>query len=151
LQVGRLASIAASAYLFAASANSLETSTGIRDAARGGTRNIAEGYSRFIPAEILRFLSIAKASLDETGDQLLDGLESGYWTRAEYNVARSLLRRTHGAIRGCGSTSNPRPPAASTKNTAPASNARATSVCGADQKTRKPGRGAVQTRRTGRT
>jgi four helix bundle protein len=72
----------------------------IRDAARGGTRNIAEGYSRFIPSEILRFLGYAKSSLDETADELIDGLESGYWSRAEYQRARSLLRRTHGAIRG---------------------------------------------------
>jgi four helix bundle protein len=72
----------------------------IRDAVRGGTRNIAEGYSRFIPTEILRFLGYAKSSLDETADALLDGLDSGYWSRAQYDVARSLLRRTHGAIRG---------------------------------------------------
>jgi four helix bundle protein len=72
----------------------------IRDAARGGTRNIAEGWSRFGPAEIVYFLGIAKASLDETEDEMLDGFESGYWTRQEYNVVRSYLRRTHGAIRG---------------------------------------------------
>jgi four helix bundle protein len=72
----------------------------IRDASRGGTRNIAEGYSRFVPAQILYYLGIAKASLDETADELLDGLESGYWSRDEYNVVRSYLRRTHGAIRG---------------------------------------------------
>ncbi len=72
----------------------------IRDAARGGTRNIAEGWSRFGPAEIVRYLTIAKSSLDETEDELLDGLESGYWSRQEYNVVRSYLRRTHGAIRG---------------------------------------------------
>ena len=72
----------------------------IRDAARGGTRNIAEGYSRFNPAEILRFLGYAKSSLDETGDALIDGLDCGYWSRAEYQHMRSLLRRTHGAIRG---------------------------------------------------
>ena len=58
----------------------------IRDAARGGTRNIAEGYSRFVPREIVYFLSIAKSSLDEAADELIDGLESGYWTRAEYNT-----------------------------------------------------------------
>src|SRR5262245_29153936 len=72
----------------------------IRDAARGGTRNIAEGYSRFNPKEILYFLSVAKSSLDETADELLDGLESGYWSPAEYATVRSYLRRTHGAIRG---------------------------------------------------
>ena len=72
----------------------------IRDAARGGTRNIAEGYSRFIPTEILRFLGYAKASLDETADALIDGLDSGYWSRADYDRARSLLKRTQGAVRG---------------------------------------------------
>ena len=72
----------------------------IRDAARGGTRNIAEGYSRFNPAEIVYFLAIAKSSLDETEDEMLDGLESGYWVQPEYNVVRAYLRRTHGAIRG---------------------------------------------------
>jgi four helix bundle protein len=71
----------------------------IRDAARGGTRNIAEGYSRFSPSEILRFLGYAKSSLDETMDALIDGLDSGYWPPADYNRARSLLKRTQGAIR----------------------------------------------------
>jgi four helix bundle protein len=71
----------------------------IRDAARGGTRNIAEGFSRFAPTEILHYLGYAKSSLDEAADELLDGLESGYWSPAEYQAARSLLRRTHGAIR----------------------------------------------------
>jgi four helix bundle protein len=72
----------------------------IRDAARGGTRNIAEGFSRFIPTEILRFLAYAKASLDETADALIDGLESKYWSPTDYSRARSLLKRTQGAIRG---------------------------------------------------
>jgi hypothetical protein len=31
---------------------------------------------------------------------MLDGLESGYWSQAEYARVRSYLRRTHGAIRG---------------------------------------------------
>jgi hypothetical protein len=53
-----------------------------------------------VPREIVYYLSIAKSSLDETADELLDGLESGYWSQAEYNDVRSLLRRTHGAIRG---------------------------------------------------
>jgi hypothetical protein len=48
----------------------------------------------------VRYLAIAKSSQDETEDELLDGFESGYWSRQEYNVVRSYLRRTHGAIRG---------------------------------------------------
>jgi four helix bundle protein len=38
----------------------------IRNSARGGPRNISEGFSRFVPTEFRRFLSYAKASLDET-------------------------------------------------------------------------------------
>src|SRR6187549_3766834 len=55
----------------------------IRDAARGAPRNIAEGFSRFNPGEILQFLSYAQASLDETKNHALDGQESGYFSDDE--------------------------------------------------------------------
>src|SRR3954447_24970352 len=38
----------------------------IRDSARSGPSNIAEGFGRFRPAEFARFLEIARASLMET-------------------------------------------------------------------------------------
>jgi four helix bundle protein len=72
----------------------------IRNSARGGPRNISEGFSRFVPTEFHRFLSYAKASLDETLNHLADGYESGYFTRQEYEALVSLTRRTLAAIRG---------------------------------------------------
>jgi four helix bundle protein len=72
----------------------------IRDAARGGPRNIAEGFSRCIPTEFCRFLSYAKASVDETRDEILDGSESAYFSEEESQQLLSLVRRTLAAISG---------------------------------------------------
>ena len=41
--------------------------------------NIAEGYGRYRPAEIARFLEFATGSLDETENHLRDGVGSGYF------------------------------------------------------------------------
>ena len=71
----------------------------IRDSARGAPRNIAEGFSRFSPAEILQFLSYAKASIDETGNHMADGQESGYFTEEETDKVIVLIRRALAAIR----------------------------------------------------
>jgi four helix bundle protein len=68
----------------------------IRNAARGGPRNISEGFSRSAPAEFSKFLSYAKASLDETKTHVYDGHESGYFTNEERDRLVSLLRRTIG-------------------------------------------------------
>jgi four helix bundle protein len=70
----------------------------IRDAARGGPRNIAEGFSRFVPSEIFQFLSYAKASIDETKDHIYDGHESGYFSDDECDVLLKLVRRTNKGI-----------------------------------------------------
>jgi four helix bundle protein len=70
----------------------------IRDSARGGPRNISEGYSRFNPTEILQFLSYAQASLDETKNHMVDGQESEYFTQEETQQVLTLIRRTFGAI-----------------------------------------------------
>lgn len=70
----------------------------IRDSARGAPRNIAEGYSRFNPAEIVPFLTYAKASLDETKNHMADGQESGYFTENEAATVLSLIGRTIAAI-----------------------------------------------------
>lgn len=71
----------------------------IRDAARGGPRNIAEGFSRFNPAEILQYISWAQASLDEVQDQVIDGKESGYFNSQETENLLSLIHRALGALR----------------------------------------------------
>ncbi len=72
----------------------------IRDAARGGPRNIAEGFSRFAPREFAHFLSYAKASIDETKTHLVDGYDSGYFSDEQYKELLTLIRRTFGAING---------------------------------------------------
>ena len=69
----------------------------IRDAARSAPRNIAEGYSRFNPAEIRPYLSTAKASLDEVRDELRDGLEAGYFSEADCDLVLGLIARALGA------------------------------------------------------
>ena len=71
----------------------------IRDSARGGPRNISEGFSRFNPHEILQFLSYAKASIDETRNHMVDGQESGYFTVEQTDKVIVLIRRVLAAIR----------------------------------------------------
>ena len=70
----------------------------IRDSARGAPRNIAEGYSRFNPAEILPFLSYAKSSLDETKNHLRDGAEERYFGETDTAIALDLIDRAIAAI-----------------------------------------------------
>ena len=70
----------------------------IRDAARSPPRNIAEGFGRFNPTEILRFLSYAQASLDEVKNHAVDGCESGYFSDDDTAAMVVLIKRTHGAI-----------------------------------------------------
>lgn len=70
----------------------------IRGSARSAPRNIAEGYSRFNPTEILQFLSYAKASLDETRNHMTDGEESRYFSTPETEAVQTPIARTLGAI-----------------------------------------------------
>jgi len=70
----------------------------IRDSARGGPRNISEGYSRFNPAEILPFLSYAKATIDETGNHMIDGRQSGYFSAEETDSVMGLIDRVIAAL-----------------------------------------------------
>ena len=52
----------------------------LTDACKSVPSNIAEGYGRYRPAEIARFLEIAMGSLDETENHLRDGVGSGYFS-----------------------------------------------------------------------
>ena len=72
----------------------------IRNSARGGPRNIAEGHDRFVPGENLRFLSYAKASLAETLEHIDDAEENNYFNTDECQELRTLAKRTLGAVRG---------------------------------------------------
>jgi four helix bundle protein len=70
----------------------------IRDSSRGAPRNIAEGYSRFNPTEIVPFLTYAKASLDETRNHMEDGQKDGHFTEKETETVLSLVGRAIAAI-----------------------------------------------------
>jgi len=65
----------------------------IRRSARSVPNNTAEGHGRFMPSDNHRFLVIAKSSLDETEGHLLDGLDSGYFDQADYDLAQNLVKR----------------------------------------------------------
>jgi four helix bundle protein len=70
----------------------------IRDSARSATRNIAEGFGRYRPADFARFLLIARASLLETHNHLCDGLDLRYMSQAECEEACTLADRACGAV-----------------------------------------------------
>ena len=78
--------------------NDFEFVRQIRNSARGAPRNIAEGFSRFVPSENRQFLSYAKASLDETKNHLDDARESKYFTDEEYADLLTLTERTLAAV-----------------------------------------------------
>ena len=61
----------------------------LADAARSVPANIAEGFGRFNPAEIARFVDIARGSLDEMENHLRDGVDSKYFAA---EAAAPLIR-----------------------------------------------------------
>ena len=68
------------------------------DAARGPGRNIAEGFGRFNPTEIMQFLDFATASLDETENHLREGVESEYFPAEQVAPVIVLIARCRKAI-----------------------------------------------------
>jgi four helix bundle protein len=70
----------------------------IRDAASSVCANIAEGFGRFSHREFIRFLEIARGSLNEVEDRLTDVEDRGYVCSADLAVARNLHQRTNVAI-----------------------------------------------------
>jgi four helix bundle protein len=68
----------------------------IRDSSASASRNIAEGFARFRPADFARFLRIARASLTETHHHLRDGRDRGYFAEADH--ARLSLLTGRAAI-----------------------------------------------------
>lgn len=87
----------------------------ISDAARSGPRNIAEGHMRgFKHKEFAQFLRIARGSLGELMNHLLDAHEQELITEAELietsQLARRAISATTGLIRYLESTPDPPPP-----------------------------------------
>jgi four helix bundle protein len=72
----------------------------IRDAAAGGPRTIAEGFARRTHADFARFLDMARASLTESQNHLLDGVDRGYLKQEECDQLIALAKRACGAVAG---------------------------------------------------
>jgi four helix bundle protein len=70
----------------------------IRGAADSATENIAEGFGRYGHREFARFLTTAKASLDETDSHILAGLSKGYFTESDAAEGRVLIARARRAV-----------------------------------------------------
>src|SRR5581483_8270698 len=64
----------------------------IRDASASAPRNIAEGFGRFKPRDSARFYEIARASLMETRNHLIDGRDCGYLADNLYYRLTNLAR-----------------------------------------------------------
>jgi len=71
----------------------------VRSAARSAPANIAEGFGWYDPKPNKRHVSIAKASLEETRNHILDAFKSKYIDRAERDDLLRLARRAIGATR----------------------------------------------------
>src|SRR5262252_2756832 len=70
----------------------------IKDSSSSAPSNIAEGFGRFRPGEFARYLEIARASLIETRNHLVDARDRGYLADPLYsrlqNLARAALKST---------------------------------------------------------
>jgi four helix bundle protein len=70
----------------------------IRDSSASATRNSAEGFGRFRPAEFARFLEFARGSLTETHNSLRD--DRGYFTDTDCDRLSRLAGRAAKATSG---------------------------------------------------
>jgi four helix bundle protein len=69
-------------------------------AADSVTSNLVEGFVRYSPAEFIRFLSYALASLAEAQSRLSDGETRGYFAETDTAIAKRLSGRVFGALLG---------------------------------------------------
>jgi len=72
----------------------------IRDSSSSSTRNMAEGFGRFWPADHAKFLRIAKASLMETHNSARTGFNRGYFTAENTERMQRLCGRSGKAATG---------------------------------------------------
>jgi four helix bundle protein len=93
----------------------------LSDAARSAPANIAEGFGRFGNKEFARFSRIAKGSLEEVLNHMIDAHDQRFLSEDELNLhehrIRKALKATIGLIRHLESTPEPpRPPRTSHQN-----------------------------------
>src|SRR3954471_16786821 len=72
----------------------------IRDSSSSATRNMAEGFGRYSPAEFARFLIIARGSLMETHNSAGAGLKKTYFTADNTDKMQRLAARSTKATTG---------------------------------------------------
>lgn len=69
----------------------------IREAVSAACSNAAEGFGRRTHAEFAQFMAIARSSVMETQDKLLEALQSGYINQPEFDDMFHLANRAIGA------------------------------------------------------
>jgi four helix bundle protein len=69
----------------------------IRNSSSSASRNIVEGFGRYLPGDFSKFMRIALGSLNETRDHLGAGLEQQYLHAALHDELRGLADRAIGA------------------------------------------------------
>ena len=69
----------------------------VRDSCRSAPRNIAEGFGRFRPLDNARYCEIAKASLMETHNHVIDALDQNYINDNDWENLDRLISRAIGA------------------------------------------------------
>ena len=96
-------------------ANDFRLLTQVREAARSGPRNIAEGYGRYRPREFAQFVRIARGSEVELLNHFQEAFDSGYLTDAERrdleHAAKKAIKAANGLVRyleSCTAPSNPK-------------------------------------------
>jgi four helix bundle protein len=72
----------------------------IRDASSSVARNLAEGFDLFNPRPFANHTRIARGSLGETKNAILDGRTKNYFSKEDAERLLMLLRRTRGATTG---------------------------------------------------
>ena len=64
------------------------------EAAASNEMNIAEGFRRFGARDFCRFLTMARASLEEATRRLQDGVDRGYFTKSDCTTALRLAEES---------------------------------------------------------
>jgi four helix bundle protein len=66
----------------------------IRDSSSSATRNMAEGFGRYRPADFAKFLTIARSSLMETHNSAGAGFKKGYFSAENTDKMQRLAARS---------------------------------------------------------